>query len=416
MQHRTTIPKYRWVVIGILTATESVNDSVIMLLGLLLPEISRDLDLSPAEQGILGSSPLFVALVLSIPVNNLVSRFRPWRVVSISFVAFAGFTVLQGLSPDFWTMIMGRTGMGLSFIIFAGPCAMLVQQWSVRGRQGVTNGVRFLGSDLVLSGVFFITPFMLSWMDSWRGVLYLWSGISLALSIFWIVFGRENITDVYEEEMASQEETPLRSILKYRALWIIGFGLAAGFLVEIAFGVFWPTFAQEVRGISTVVIGITLGLTFLAAAPCELAATTVPLFVRHKYWVIAVCGLGSCAVHLALLYTGSTPLLLGLAAGRGVSFSFAPILYTMVFQLPGIRPREIAVATAFVETLSLLGDVIGPLLVGFLQEATGDLKLSLFVITFAPLVLIPAGLLLWGLGNSYQDTLEPRSSQSPEAG
>ena len=407
---------YRWVVIGILTATESVNDSVIMLLGLLLPDISRDLDLSPAEQGILGSSPLIVALLLSIPASTLVSRFRPWRVVSFSFVAFAGFTVLQGFSPDFWTMIVGRTGMGLSFIIFTGPSAMLVQQWSIRGRQGVTNGVRFLGADLILSGVFFITPFMLSWIDSWRGVLYLWSGISLGLSFFWMLFGRENITAVYEEEMASQEETPLRSILKYRELWIIGFGLAAGFLVEVAFGVFWPTFAQEVHGTSIAVIGMTMGLAFLASAPCELAATTVPVFVRRKYWVIAACGLGTCVVHLALLQTGSTPVLLGLAVGKGVSVSFAPILYTMLFQLPGIRPREIAVAAAFVETLALLGDVIGPLLVGFIQEATGDIELSLFVITFAPLILVPTGVLLWGLGTRNQNTLQSGTTQPPETG
>lgn len=410
MEQSSNIGSYRWVVVGILTATEAVNDSVMMLLGLLLPDISEDLGLSPSEQGILGSSPLIVSLLLSIPANNLVSKFRPWRVVSISFLAFAGFTFLQGWSPNLLAMIIGRTGMGLSFVIFTGPSAMLVQQWSPRGRQGVTNGVRFLGSDMILGGVFFVTPFILSWIDSWRGALYLWGSISLALGLTWAFFGRERITEAYEKEMASQEETPLRSILKYKELWIIGFGFAGGVLVDTAFGVFWPTLAQEVHGVSIVVIGMAMGVAFLAAAPWELAATTVPLFVRRKYWVVAICGLGTFGAHLGLLYTGSTTALMGLAVAKGATISFGPILYTMVFQLPGIRPREIAVAVAFVETLGLLGDVIGPLLVGFLQEATGDIQFSLFVTTFSPIILVPTALLLWRLGTQYESAFQPKEN------
>ena len=65
----------------------------------------------------------------------------------------------------------------------------------------------------------------------------------------------------------------------------------------------------------------------------------------------------------------------------------------MLYELPGIKPREVAVASSLVYTLLWAGGAVGPLTVGFLQESTDSLKVALLVISFAPMTLAAASLL-----------------------
>jgi MFS family permease len=61
------------------------------------------------------------------------------------------------------------------------------------------------------------------------------------------------------------------------------------------------------------------------------------------------------------------------------------------FNLPGIRPRELAVAFAFTMAMTSVGTSLGPLFTGFLQEAFDHLKLALFIMSFTSVSLILAG-------------------------
>ena len=91
---------------------------------------------------------------------------------------------------------------------------------------------------------------------------------------------------------------------------------------------------------------------------------------------------------MALSYAGMTltdsiPVLMALSFVNGIAWGFFPILYTVPFLLPGIRPREVAVGVAFTTVMISAGFLLGPLGTGFLQEATGDLRSALLAVSFA---------------------------------
>ena len=115
----------------------------------------------------------------------------------------------------------------------------------------------------------------------------------------------------------------------------------------------------------------------------------------------------------AMALTGSLPVLVVLTIVNGVAWGFWPVLYSVPFNLPGIRPREIAVSLAFVQMSSSAGIALGPLVAGIIQELTGDLRLSLIVVSFASLSLCGAGLVMkHGLSNRVPATPEPAASAS----
>jgi len=109
---------------------------------------------------------------------------------------------------------------------------------------------------------------------------------------------------------------------------------------------------------------------------------------------LILCGVTQTISYIGLISTDSAFLLVILSVLSGLSFGFFPILTTMLFHLPGIKPREVALASATVFTAMWGGGALGPLLVGLVEEATGDLKLGLMISTLFPLTLVICALLL----------------------
>ena len=127
-----------------------------------------------------------------------------------------------------------------------------------------------------------------------------------------------------------------------------------------------------------------------------------PSYPSYRYLVLVFLGLANVLNSLMMISLGI--LLPSISEDLGLSpseqgwlgFSFIPIIWTVPFELAGITPRGVAVATGLIETAMRGGDVAGPLIVGFLQESTGDLELSLVVTSLCGLTLAAAALMLFG--------------------
>ena len=388
------IGPYRWVIVTSVTALTGAHLVIIYMIGLLLPDIVDDLDLSPTEQGWLGSSVLLANLVMAIPLNTLLSRFKPWRVIAIMSVAVAGFGFLQGWSPILAALIIGRVGVGLGFAATMAPRAMMLQQWSTQRRIALTNGAWVSGVDIVMGVGFLVTPFVLDWVGSWQGVYYFWGFVSLGLAGLWLVFGKERSTGEYRQRMDAQQGNPLTVFRKYPELWIIGVGMFGGMTANTGFQTFWPRLAEEQLHIDPKIVALTLSMQAFATAPLGFLVNAVPRLVRRQPLILALGGIAVSASYIALLYATSTPTILLLGVAEGLSRAYFPVLMTMVFLLPRVNPREAGIGLTFIETCIWGGGALGPVVVGFMEEATGDLRTAILIICFAPLVLVPASLLL----------------------
>ena len=98
--------------------------------------------------------------------------------------------------------------------------------------------------------------------------------------------------------------------------------------------------------------------------------------------------------HLGMAMVDSIPALLAIAVAGGLAQGYWPILNSVPFYLPGIRPRESAVAVSFMMTLGTFGVAVGPALTGALQEWLGDLRLAMALVSVSPLALAVAGSLV----------------------
>jgi cyanate permease len=396
---------YGWVVLSAFTLNYGAVVITFMTLGMLLPDISEEFSLSPSQQGWLASSLLFGNLLFEMPLNWWLSRYRPWRVSSVAFLATALIVVIQGWSPTFAVLLAARIGLGLFWLSSQPPRTLLILQWMPKKQIPLANGVHSSLLAIVEGLGFIAIPLLLVWLGNWRSTLYFWAGVCLVLSVMWVLVGGERLSPEYIERMRSQVKTPLSSLFRYKEPWIMGLGLAGTIGGRFAFDTFWPTFTGNEYGTALTVAGLIIAVISIAGAPAMLLSTFLPFFANRTPLMLIVCGLGLTASYLGIIFTGSLPLLFLLAIVNGLSFGFFPLMLASLYDLPGIKPREVAVAVALVYTLMWAGATAGPLVTGFVQEATGNLQLALFITSVGPLALTVAGLTLM---KTSRRPVEPR--------
>jgi cyanate permease len=213
-------------------------------------------------------------------------------------------------------------------------------------------------------------------------------------TLLWLLVGRERVTTEYTRSLESQVRSPLLNVLRYKEMWLLGLAMGSATIPVISFEVFWPTFAKEELNVSLGIAGFTAGIVMLVGGPAGIMVNTVPWLARRQPLLLGISGVAVISTGAALLHLHWVPALLLVAVPRGMVHVYFPAINIMVYQLRGATPREVAAGIAVVSTAAWAGAAVGPLMVGFVQEATDDRRLALYTTVFFPALGIIAAAVL----------------------
>ena len=388
-------PAYRWVVMGIWITSSVAAFMIIATIGILMPAISEELGLSPFQQGMLGSAAYWGNLSLAIPIGWWASRFAPKILTTVTMLLGTVFLLAQALSPSFAILILGRLAFGITVIARQPARAFLTQQWFPSRQVVMLNSISNSMFGLVVGGGIAASPFIFAALgDNWRATLLSFTILFGVLTLLWMAFGRERVTSEYRGQLGSQDMNVLKGTLRHRDLWIAGLGFAGAASAWSAFLSFYPTLMLDTYQMPLIWSGGILAVGVLMGGISGLVFGWVVMVSDRARAILITNGCVAAATFVGMTVTGSLPLLLALTFFNGVAFGFWPVLYSTPFHLPGIRPREIAVSLSFIQMSSSAGIAIGPLVAGSIQQATDDVRLSLIVVSFAPLLLCAAGVFM----------------------
>lgn len=390
---------YRWVVMGLWLFCSVSAFMVVATLGILLPAISAELDLSPGQQGMLASSAFWGNFALAIPLSWWTSKYSPKMVTTVTLLLGTLFIFVQGWAPTFLILLAGRLAFGVVVIARQPARAILTQQWFLPKDIVLVNSISNALFGLVVGGGLAAAPFILGSLgDDWRSTIHSFGILFVVLSVLWIFLGRDRRTVDRPGGPVPQEKgrdgRVVWGTLSYRDLWVGGFGFLGATMVWSAFLSFFPTLMLDSYDIGLRWSGAMLALSVLVGGGAGLGLSYWVRATNQGKPVLQVLGLLLAGTNLGLALTGSIPLLVGLSLVNGVAWGFWPILYTIPFHLPGIRPRQVAVGLAFTTMMTSAGIALGPLVTGFLQEILGGLRPALIIVSFSGLSLSAAGLLL----------------------
>lgn len=384
--------RYRWTVMVVWLFSSVSSFMVLNTLGILLPAISADLDLSPSQQGLLGSASHWGNIALAIPLSWATSRLSPKWLTAATLLVATGCLFLQSWAPVFIVLLAGRLMFGISNIAQMPARALLTRQWFPPREVIYLNGLSNVLFGLVVGGGLVLAPVILDLTNGdWRATLRIFGLYFAGITLLWTLVGRERTNVADQDVVAEKGLDVVKGALGHRDLWIGGLGFAGATMSFGAFLAFYPTLMLEEFDISLRLSGVILALGVVVGGIGGIGIAWAASTHGREGNYLQVLGILMIGTNLGMVLTGSVPALFVLSFFNGVAWAFFPILVTIPFHLPGIKPRELAVAFAFTMMMTSVGTSLGPLFTGYLQEGLDDLKMALFLISFTSISLILAG-------------------------
>ncbi len=365
--------------------------------GVIAPELTRDLDLSPRELGWAGSAFFFALFAAQIPVGLWFDRYGARRTVAaLSLLAVAGALVIA-VAQSATGLIVGRTVVGIGCAASFMSVVFLCSRWFASRELATALSWVFAASNIGTLAA--ATP--LAWVAAtvgWRsGFVGLAALTVVVAAAFWLI-ARDRPPGVpapaAPTESLSQIGRGLLEVWRTPGLVpVLCMHFFAYATMLTVLGVWGGPYLFDVHGLDAVqrgnillAMGIAQILGILAYGPMDRL-----LGSRKK---VVLLGAAISTVLLVLLAALPRPPL-GLAVVLLTAFCFFCAFGTVIVaQGRTLFPDRLAGrGVTAVNMAQCLGLTVLPAMVGYIVEAVGDADLA-YRLSFAALAL---GLVLGGL-------------------
>jgi MFS family permease len=402
------------------------------VLSAVLPKIHADLGLTSLEEGLLGSSFLFVYAIATLPLGVWADRSVRKNIVSFCVGIWSFATVLAGLARNFLQLFLVRSVLGIGEAGYAPASLSLLGDYFSKAHRGRVLSYWSMGT-LLGAAVGFTIGGLVADRLSWRWAFYV-VGIPGLVCAFlaWRMIEPERGAFENEDEKNAETAAETESfshggigkdfwgtVGKLRAIptyWVLVGALVFSFFT-IGGTSFWlPTYIVNDFGLGVTGAGLLSGIVLVTSG---LVGTVVggwlaDLLQRRRpqgRLLVATLGLliGGPLVLLALfIHTLWLFVIVFILAGITLNFCTGPL--NAVIQ-DVIAPEMRATALGLSLLLAhLLGDAASPFAIGAIADR---LPLGTALMLTAPTCLVIAGLVcLLGLRTVARDMQAMQKSLS----
>ena len=386
-----SLTRYRFVMAALVLAGHLCVGLNVFPVSPLLPLAIDDYGISRTEAGLLVSVPLLVAATLGLPSGMLIARIGLRRAFAFGWAAVA-ISSFSGLAPNFVSLLVLRSGIGLGFALVLTASAPLLMQWfrpkEILVMNALTTAALSLGIALSVT-----TAAPLAKVMEWQAVLMVFALPGVVGLVAWLVWGRT--FDIIRDEVGGISIREVAGVLRNRSVVLL-LAADAGILVQYAAFTGWlPTFYNEDRGISLSQAGFITGLLPLVGVFAVLAGGALALRIASPKSVFVtsgiMAGIGGLGAFLMPGLSGIYPAIVVLGIG---SWLYVPTLLTLPMRMTGMTQERVAVVWGSLLTFSGFAMFVSPILVGGLRDLSGSFIPGLAVCAAASWTLFLAGLLL----------------------
>jgi MFS transporter, NNP family, nitrate/nitrite transporter len=351
------------------------------LLSPLAPDYRDLLDLAPLQVSLLVAVPVILGSLARVALGALTDRHGGRRIFTVLCLVVVAPLLLLAVVETYPTLLLGALLLGVSGASFAVGIPF-VNAWFPPARRGTALGIYGMGNLGTAIAAFTTQP--IATLTSRTGVFLTVAVVMVATAAITWSAGRD--APGWEPQllpMAARLRTALRLrvTLDLASLYAITFG---GF---VAFGVYLPTYLQEIYDLEVADAAARAGGFILLATLARPVGGMLSDRVgapRVLAAALAVVGLGAIVIAFELPIAAATVAFLLVAAGLGVGNG-------AVFALVGRRspPASVGAVTGFVGAAGGLGGFVPPLVMGAVFQATGSYTIGLMLLSnvaFAGLV------------------------------
>ncbi len=408
--------RHRVIAMTVLLAGVTYLDRV--AIGVVAPQITKDLNLTKVEMGYVFSAFTVAYAVFEIPTAAWADRIGCRGVLTRIVAWWSAFTMVTAAAWSYLSLLVIRFLFGVGEA-GAWPCVGRVfSRWIPAGERGKAQGIFFSGA--FLAGAF--TPKLVGWLSTmmpWRYVFLVFGMVGFVWALAWWLWFRDEPRD---KAGASPEEVAL--IERERGLPVAGHGnwrdvFKLPVVVPICishaanswgtyFIITWlPTYLVEIRGMSRGQMEVFAGLPMIIAATASLCGGYVTDVVTKRMglsWGRAGVAGTAYSISMTAMFFAARAQDPQVAAGL-IALSYGVSMFTLgaAFSLCiDVGKQNSAVMTATMNTAGQVGGTLSPIVLAYLVQWFGDWSIPLYVMAG----LYGAAVLSWILiGTRLRDTI-----------
>jgi MFS family permease len=384
------------------------------ILGLALPAIKAEMHVSDTALGLVsGLAFVLFYAILGVPIAWAADRWNRRNIIAIGFAFWSLMTALTGFVGNIWQLAAARFLMGAGEASCMPPSNAMISDLFRKARRPLALAVFGTANSIAFIALFPIAGWIAQ-THGWRMMFIAAGAPGIVLALLFYLTVREPVRGAQEAKpggIAAEDLGPtLRFLAGSRTFLLILAGVTLMGANIFAAGTWTPTFLNRVHAMGIAEVAASIGpMRGLLGAAGILAGGFVidRLTPERARWRIRLpalaCILAGPSEALFLLGDAQWLWMLGFGLTSFFTLLHQGPIYAATMDVARVRMRALAIAILLF-CASLLGQVVGPLAVGILNDAlqpsVGDhaIRYSLLIIAVTPIL---AGLCFWAAASHY---------------
>ena len=377
--------KTDWYRFTVVFATSTFVAFLIGKMAPALPTLTRSLDISLFQAGMLVATVSLISATLAIPIGIFMQRVGILRCCVFALILSGLAGILGALADGFMLLLLSRIIEGCSLVVCFIGMPLLAIFTSLENDQPLTMGIWSGFLPLGMAIIILISPQVIDWVD-WQG---LWLLIALSHVLFagilWLSF---------------HSDSPAKAIIKFsfsvlnRPLWKRGLIFMLYSIPFITFMTFFVTYLVN-----------DLNMSILEASKYNAMVVVMNWFgsilagILYKRKILSermlyIIGFTTIMLTMPLFFWPESTFMLkiGVATLLGLVSGFVPGgIYIVLSQLTPNKSNQ-PIASAFIVQGAGLGQLLGPLIFTAAAQAVGGWYNASY---FALLFIVPGMIIAW---------------------
>jgi MFS family permease len=343
------------------------------------PLLSRELELSPSQMGLLFSAFFWSYAGFQLVAGWLVDRYPVKWVYAGGYLVWSLATAMVGLAATLPALIMARLLLGAGESVAYPACSKILARDFPEERRGFANALVDAGAK-VGPGLSTLLGGLMVERFGWRA-LFLGVGLgSLLWLLPWVAWVKSEAPHAATAEAAG---AGWRDILRRREAWGTSLGMFSLGYVWYFLLSWLPSYLVKERGFSMTEMAVLGSLPFWGMAGATLAGGWTsdrwirsgadPTRVRKAYVAGGLLLCGAAMLPAALVTNAGASVALITAACLFLGL-FTSNVWAITQTLAG--PLAAGKWTGIQNAIGNLGGVVSPLVTGWIVAATGSFTLA----------------------------------------
>jgi MFS family permease len=400
------IGRNRWlIVLPIVFAVYMLSYFDRVNIAMALPHMTKALGLTPVQAGWIGGAFAWGYALTQLLAGWLALKFGSRRLVAICLLLFGAAAMLTGIANTFWQMIAVRILLGAAEGPVYAATSMLLAQWFMKRERGRAFGIWNLGAPL---GGFLAGPLsgaLIAHFD-WRVMLIAEGFPAWLFCLVWFKAIPQRLDTAswlsaadrhfIERDLAAEqagytkpESDPWWTIFNEPAVWLLTIGFGLNTILLYGTTLWLPTVMKSYGQLSETMIGLLAGTPFMMSMlGIYYISRRSDRHGQERRWHAAVPTMLTGVLMMIAAFVPAPLFYVQIALFIALGFTLKMLMPLVFARITEILPmRKAMPAVAVVSGVgNLIGQFLGPLMVGYVRAASSDYKLSLLALGVSALL------------------------------